>query len=379
MPITLERETFAHHVHLSTVFSGKNTNPILSRVLLERGPDCLWLRAHSSSGYIRSMIPAEVNGTFETHLVDSMNLRRILSLAKTEKTVAIGRRKDNGLGFEETDDPDVHIHIGNASYRLPSENVGDFPEIWNSGETMAIADIQLDVFQTMLLRVRPCLGHEAMRFLTNCVSLERSEGRWLAIATDGKRLGISEAPAATSEPFSVLLPDRLVETILKLPKGTELLMIHKERDAYSSGVSVQIRIGNVTIAERLAEGEFPPWKTIIPDTFAQTVSIPGDVFRRAVDRAAIFASSVDDGLVLDIRNHELEIRHKSVFLASECRSRVPIESEARPIMITMGAKYVSDAVNQIEGDTIRISENGPRSVVLLEGDGLRHYIMPREG
>ncbi len=105
-------------------------------------------------------------------------------------------------------------------------------------------------------RVRPCASKDETRYVLNGVFISRAEGG-LAVATDGKRLAICQAPFATPD---AILPNLLVD-LLADPSCQTAALWRNDKDAETAS----LHFGKTTLFSKLISGNFPNFRQVIPD------------------------------------------------------------------------------------------------------------------
>ena len=130
---------------------------------------------------------------------------------------------------------------------------------------------------------------------------------------------------------------------------------------------------------RIIEGEYPPYKQIIPATHNLSAEFDIQELVDALKTASIFSLEGSNSVRLNIQaNGEIEVTSESSQLGNFV-AKIPAKVEGEPSEITFNARYVLDGLNSF--DTLRcVMELGGKTAPGLfrpaGGEGRVYIVMP---
>jgi DNA polymerase-3 subunit beta len=189
--------------------------------------------------------------------------------AKVEKpgTCAVHSRKLAGIAksipsgmVEIRTNPEktkLGIFSGAAKATLPTMPTDEFPKQENhpvsSHFTLDSASLR-----SSLNRVHYAAAKDGTRYICMGVCLKAGEGKAKFAATDTKRVSVSEVAIEESASFSIVIPSRSVDRLLKiLPQGKGNVRVS------SGGGMAVFQWAEGRLESKLIEGEFPNYEALL--------------------------------------------------------------------------------------------------------------------
>jgi DNA polymerase-3 subunit beta len=132
---------------------------------------------------------------------------------------------------------------------------------------------------------------------------------------------------------------------------------------------------------RLLDGEFPKYRSLLPDAFSATAEVDAAALTDAVRRVSLVASRTSpvrlsfsaDGVVLEAGGLD----------EAEAAEALPASFDGEPLTIAFNPTYLLDGLGAIDSDEARLSFTGPTKPAVLTGkadaDGgsdYRYLLMP---
>lgn len=347
MIITIPRSDLARGLTLAArIGPRKPTLPILSHVLLRGNKHALTLSATDLNVSLTAEIQCHVDQPGAI-AVNAADLQRFVANAAGDE-VSI---KVDGSAWAE-------VRCGKARYRLAGMSDRDFPKVPN-GDGDAV-----EVDATKL-----CAAFDAVGY---AVSLDESRGAVCGIliepdamaATDGYRLAVVKHALGIQRP-PVVLSARGAQEFAKLLGDHETCRV-------AIGKRMSVSAGGVTISAGLLDFVFPPYRQVIPDKHKATALVDRDQLLAAIKRVSPLASetrgitvrSADTGLVL-----------RAEYDGSEISDEVTCEVTGT-IAFGVHAKYLSEAVSHMAGDTVTLRCGGELDPIVIQDNDDLAVVMP---
>ena len=356
MKVTVEQAALLKALgHVHRVVERRNTIPILANVLIRAAGRELSLKATDLDIDIVETIGAEVaqegSTTVPAHVLYDI-------VRKLSDGAQVSLEQDGQAG-------QVTLRSGRSRFSLQTLPETDFPDL-APGEMSHRFDVAATDLRLLIEKTQFAISSEETRYYLNGIYLHVMDGKLRAVATDGHRLALADAPApagAAGMP-GVIVPRKTVAELLKLvgeaadPVGIEL-----------SGVKIRVSTGSIILTSKLIDGTFPDYQRVIPQRNDKVMIVERDDFARAVDRVSTISSergravkfALGDGkLTLSVHNPD----------AGQAVEELAVDYESTPIEIGFNARYLLDIVGQLEGVT---------AVVKLFDAGSPTLIQDREG
>ena len=189
MKLTIERQSLIKALgHVQSVVERRNTNPILSNVLLSADKGGLSFSATD----LDMEIVDETNASIGTP-------GQITAPAHT--LYEIVRKLPEGAEVElkfQGEDPRLAISAGRSRFNLPVLPAGDFPVMSSDGLSPRVS-IDTEALIRLIDKTRFAISTEETRYYLNGLYvhtvMEDGEAKFRAVATDGHRLALAEMPA----------------------------------------------------------------------------------------------------------------------------------------------------------------------------------------
>jgi DNA polymerase III subunit beta len=369
MKVTVEQAALLKALgHVHRVVERRNTIPILANVLLRAEGNQLALKATDLDLDIVEIIAAEViqpgTTTVPAHVLHDI-VRKLADGAQ------VSLEQDGASG-------QVVLRSGRSRFSLQTLPESDFPDL-APGEMSHHFEMQAAHLRGLIEKTQFAISTEETRYYLNGIYLHAAEAGGVpvlrAVATDGHRLALCEAPApdgAIGMP-GVIVPRKTVAELQKLLSDGESQVAIE-----LSSVKVRVTVGSIVLTSKLIDGTFPDYGRVIPQRNDKFLTVERDEFARSVDRVSTISSergravkfSLGDGkLTLSVHNPD----------AGQAIEELAVDYEATPLEIGFNARYLLDIIGQLEGDTalLKLADSGsPTLIQDREGAPSLYVLMP---
>lgn len=259
----------------------------------------------------------------------------------------------------------VVLTCGAARFTLPTMTVEDYPAL-PSMPTVA-GSLESDVFGAAVAQVALAAGRDDTLPVLTGVRIE-IEGEQLTLAaTDRYRLAVRTLPWRPEQPdmsVTALVPARtLADTAKALTNGPEVLL------ALSTGGAGEGMIGfeggGRRTTSRLLEGEFPKYRSLLPNESSAIAEVSTAPLAEAVKRVALVAArNAPVRLSFSAEGVVLEAGGQDDAQASE---RLECGWEGEQMSIAFNPQYLLDGLGAVDSDTTTLSFTGPTRPAVLTG------------
>jgi DNA polymerase-3 subunit beta len=270
----------------------------------------------------------------------------------------------------ETDQSQARIRC--AAYEgtlrlLPAE---DFPGLQEPGGTRVEADA--GAFAQAVSQVGRAASRDEARPVLTGVLVEVSREGCVLAATDSYRLAVRDLVATADGEARAIVPERAFSEAGRAAASDEKGKV----EILVDDAQVSFRAGGLTLTSRLIEGEFPPYRTLLPDTHESRLTISRQQLLDAVRRVGLLAR--------DTTPVRMEFNALGVKLSSsspdlgQAVETVEARYEGEDLTVAFNPQYLIDGLTAAVGESIRLDvRDGLKpGVVHGESDGFTYLVMP---
>lgn len=274
-----------------------------------------------------------------------------------------------------TEGETTEIRGGDSKFKVFGYPVGDFPPVPDfTGEpdfTINAGELHKLVTQTIFATAR-----ENSRYAINGVLVERQGNKVTVVATDGRRLAMAKGSCKASKS-----DEGVVGAIVPTKALQLLLRIFTKADA---GVKVRVSDNQIlfasddaTLTSNLVEGNFPPYKDVIPRDGDKKAALATEAFASGVRRAALLTNEESKGVRLAFSAQGLTLTSRAAEMG-EAEVKVPVNSYAGdPVEIGFNPQFVLDALKVVDTDQVTMEfKAANKPGVMRTGPDFLYVVMP---
>ncbi|MFZ1257946.1 MAG: DNA polymerase III subunit beta [Candidatus Saccharimonas sp.] len=363
MELSVTQENLARALTLvGKVASAKTGLPILSNILLRTEGNRLLVAATNleiaSTYYVGAKVIKQGSITLPARLVSEF----VSSLPKETITLT-------------TKGSHMTITCGKYSSVVNGIEADEFPELPAIDEkesihyTISPIDFKQAVTQTIITS-----SSDSTRPVLTGVYWHSVDGAVYLAATDGYRLAERRLVETKSQISAIVPTSSLQEVLRTLHDGvTEIEVLFDD-------TQVRFRAGEAEITSRLIDGNYPDYRQLIPEESETSIQLQAEDFTRIVKIAGLFARDSGGSITITADAEKQEISIHSI--ASELGENTSSASGKVSAngQITLNSRYISEALNALDGDMVECRFSGRLSPVVLTvvepKPNYTHIIMP---
>ncbi|MFO0849485.1 MAG: DNA polymerase III subunit beta [Gemmataceae bacterium] len=350
--------------------AARTTKPILSNIKAVAHDDALTLMATDLEVGIRY----ELRGVKVS--------RAGSAILPVVRLVSILQETGDGEITLDADAETTRIKLTTGRYELPGGDPTEFPDLPGFDAGGRYHEVTAGVLRTLIKRTAfAAEKKESTRWAVTGVLWEADAGKVRMVATDTKRLAMTEGPAEVhGEPEakgqSHLVPLKTVQLLEKnLTDDGELVrVVLRPNEAL-------FQTERALIHTRLVEGRFPPYRDIIPKKLAVKLQVSVSELLARVRQAAI--TTDDESKRVDFRFEP----GKAVLTArgpetgsSEVEMALP-DYPGPEVEIAFDPAYLTDMLRAVEGEPTATLEmtDGSKPALFRIGETYTYLVMPLAG
>jgi DNA polymerase-3 subunit beta len=270
-----------------------------------------------------------------------------------------------------------NLHIKCANYKSIINGLiaDEFPELPTINEKSSIQySIKADDFKQAVSQTIITVSNDSTRPVLTGIYWHTHEAKLVLAATDGYRLSERVLVDTKSDVSAIIPATTMQEALRTLSDDVE------EVDILFDETQVRFRINESEIISRLIDGNFPDYRQLIPKKSETLIEINKNDFVRVTKIAGLFARDSGGSVTLTANNKEELLSIHSVASelgenTSEAKAKVNSDGQ-----ITLNSRYLSEALNVIDGEVIIFGFSGKLSPCILKSidknTDYYHVIMP---
>jgi len=273
----------------------------------------------------------------------------------------------------EVDQDVVHVRGEDSHFQVFGQPPGDFPPVPQFTDEpdfqVSASDLHQLISQTVFATAR-----ENSRYAINGVLIEREGDKLAVVATDGRRLALAKGTcqSATDTSRAVIVPTKALQIAQRLFADSQQLV--KVRVAENQ---VLFADENSVLASNLVEGNFPPYRDVIPQDGDKKVTIQTSVLASAVRRAALLTNEESKGVKMSFSADGLAITSRAPEMG-RAEIKVPVQGyTGDPVKVGFNPQFILDALKVTDADEIHLELKAPNKPgVFRVGKGFQYVVMP---
>lgn len=367
MKLSVMQENLARGLQVvSRAVSSRSTLPVLANVLLRTEDAGLKLTATNLEIGITAWVPGKIDaeGTLTVP-------------ARLFNDLVAGLPAGARIELEADTATSLHIKAGRYQTQLRGIDAEEFPVIPSPGERPTTRVSQKELRRALSEVVFAAATDEARPILTGV--LTRMSGDKLTLAAaDNYRIAVRSLPILDPvEDTSLVVPARSYAELMRVLTDTDDPV---EIMLASSKSQILFHVEGVDIVSRLIDGQFPNYQQVLPTSHSTRAVVERDELLKAVRISALIASAAAN--VIRIRLGDEGSGTITIAAAAdvgEAQTEVEAAIEGETVQISFNARYLQEALQNLDQDQLALEFSGPLSPGVLrptEDEDYVHVIMP---
>lgn len=349
------------------VVERRSTNQLSSQAILEAKDEKLRVTATDGEITLVSSFPANVESTGEI----AVNAAHFFQVVRSLPTVPVH------LVVEENQR--IVVDARPAHFKIMGGGIENFPAL-PVFDTQKLLTVKSSELKRIIEQTIFAIPLEDNRYGLNGGHFESieegDEGPKLRlVTTDGSRLCYSETSFQGEFGMGkrMLVSRKALTEIRKLCENgeTDITMGFGDR-------TITVTAGSSVLHARLVDGEFPPYRRVLPSSHSRKARIQRLPFLEALRRVSLEAQDKASTIRIQFDREEAIISARSVE-HGEARHPVPIDFQGTPITMGFNVRYFLDVIACVgeEYISLNLEEALSPCIIRVEGlEGALFVIMP---
>jgi DNA polymerase-3 subunit beta len=370
MEINLKREAFSSTLQNINSVVDKSTSsnkPILSNFVIRTVEGEVSKVEFSSTDYELSLVEQVEAEIIEPGSI-CVNAKKVFDIVK--------ELQGEDVKIRSTEQLWIHITCGSSEMRLPSVEVGLYPQTVLEDLPQSVTISVDDLKQCIDMTLFAAITNESRRNLMGvCLSsTSDQQTRWLS--TDGHRLAQilkSVDDLNFSEDKEVIVPRKALTEVRRAADlfGQTVVISFDERVMQFTG-------GRISFKTRLIEGKFPNCDPIIPKDNTMEIIVNRESFINSLRIVSSISSEKLRPVKLLISQGVLKLESEKADYG-EVVDEIEIGYEGDPFQIGFNSRYLLDVLIVIESEDIKLECKNSMSPTIIKStvdESFLSVIMP---
>lgn len=362
MKIVCTKENLKRALNLTSKTTGSSaTLPILNNLLLKTESGQLGISSTNLEIAIKTWVGGQISESGEI-TVPAKTITDFVNNLTEEKITLETKKSDLLLKTNSTE---------SLLKGLPAEEFPLIPEI-KPITTITLPAAELTnalsqvVFATAVSETQPEISGVYFHLA----------GKELCLAaTDRYRLAERKVALAelVNQEQKIIVPSRAISEVIRIaaaePKTVEILISENQ---------VLFRTPNVELTSRLIEGQYVPYREIIPNEFLTTATSKTTEFISALKISGLFAQE-NNNVDLEITKEQTIVFRTASQKYGTSTSQLKALVEGESNRIVFNYRYILDCLNHIGSDEVvlkAINSSSPAMLIPKDRTGYLYLVMP---
>ncbi|MCC7145692.1 MAG: DNA polymerase III subunit beta [Phycisphaeraceae bacterium] len=295
------------------------------------------------------------------------------ALVPADKFSQIVRESVDATLTLEKEQEALHIRGQDSHFKVFGFSAEDFPPI-PAFEGEADFQIGAGELSRLIHQTIYATARENSRYAINGVLVEREGNKLAVVATDGHRLALArgECQAKQKDNRSAIVPTKALNMLLRLLDDPE-----EEIKVKIAGNQVMFATAAAMLASNLVEGNFPPYKDVIPRDGDKKATLNTEALASGVRRAALLTNEESKGVRMAFKPDGLTLSSRAPEMG-EAEIRVDCPNyDGEPLEIGFNPHYVLDALKVVGAEQVQIDMRAANKPgVIRSGPNFLYVVMP---
>jgi len=344
------------------IIASKNVISILSNIFLDADNNSLNIKATDMKVNFETSVPVTVVEPGPATVFGDKFLGILSSAPEGE------------IDFDHTDNKvKIKTTVKKVSFQLKSMSSEKFPEFPVS--EFDYFELPIKCFKEMIDQTVFAVSDDETRYFMNGVYMEKSDGKLIMVATDGRRLAYIEKKADSVPDFSgIIIPPKILNIILKRAGDQGNIQI-----AITDKI-IFLRFGSYSLSSVLLEGQFPSYRKVIPESQTSSFSVNRNEMLDALRRVSLLVEQKSHRVYLGLKPGVMEIYSEEGEIG-DAKEEIPCRYDGEEISLALNYRYIEEPFKVIESDEICINFTGPSKAITITPvpkTDFFHIVMPMQ-
>ncbi len=355
---------------IGRVIAPKNALPILGCFLFKIEGNTLTVTASDSDATFNAIIPLN---ECDADVRFAINAKTIQD--------AIKEIPDQPIDcYFNTENNELTIDYQNGQYKLMGQSAEEYPEMVDGDDEKLRFTLSSPRLLSGIGRSLVAVANDNLRPQLNAICFDIYDQSVSMVTTNGNQLALTKMPMESvgEATCRYLLSARsagLLKGMLSKEEGDTVVGLGARISTFSTD--------NYTFMCRMVEGNFPNYRSIIPQNNPHVVVLNRQAFISALRRVLVIGSNTQSIIVkLRIDSNAVKLSSQDVEFGKSAEETMLCEYSGTPMRIAFKGNVLLDIISNIESESVTIKLSDPSRAGLVtpteqtEGEEVLMLIMP---
>ncbi|GAB4203410.1 MAG: DNA polymerase III subunit beta [Bacteroidia bacterium] len=356
--VTTPSIVLEHLKNLSPILSTNKANPLLEGFLFEIKDDLLQITAYSEDLRVQTAIhvnlASEEKNNFPSGFV--VNGKKIIEILQS--------LPEQPLSFMLLpDEMSIKLKTAQGEYKISVFDGDQYPSISPDNEFMGTFTINSEILKAGLEKTTFAASDDVELRPNLCgVYCQFTENESVFVATDTHRL--IEYTRTDSRPetnVSFILPKKNIPVISKI--------LDKHEDAVEINFAkgyILTKIAEYTIFSKLATGDFPQYRNIMPKNYDKKLTIDRNAVISSIRRVKVFSALENNRISLEMNGSDLKISAINEEYNESAVEHLTCTYEGDKFIIAFNANGLIEQLQNLSGDEVTFEMTEPNKASVIK-------------
>ena len=364
MEFTIEKESLLTNLKIvekTTVSRG--IQPVLSNILINA----------SSDNYI-TFAATDLDINITTKTIASVQTPGKITLPAKKLSEIVSRLSNKPVVFSLNAETNVvNIICGNSKFELIGISADEFPQTITEEELKDKECVEIDInpfIKSIKYTAFSAANYENRNIISGVFCSISKENIEMA-ATDGNRLTriVEKITNEKETDISCVIPSKTLQEFLRIASLVNdeklCLIIEKTR--------IVFKTSSMIMTSRILEGEYPPYKQLIPQSCEKNAIINREEMISALERVAVMVNERTNIVKFIFGENTLFLKADTPD-AGLGEDSISAEYTDEELTIAFNYRYVLDSLKIMESEKVKIGLGGSLSATLFRPDSEDDYL-----
>lgn len=347
-------------IRVSKAISNKITNPILEGIKIIAEDNTLILSATDTELSIEKKIKAEVKVEGETVVPGRFITEFVKKLTNSIIELEVNDKNKMTISYEESQSV------------IQCYNPVEYPGFKKVDTKDCIGISQKD-FKSCVSKTIFAVSLDDSRPILKGVLFDINKNELSVVALDGYRLANVKKSVKSDIERNIVLPARSLSELSKLMDEDDKII-----NVYIDQYTIMVDLGDTKVTSRLLEGEYIPYKKIIPANYESFVTVNKAQFEEALERATLLSKTNGSNYVnFDIKENNICLTSNSEL--GDLRENIAVTLQGKDISISFNPRYFLESLKVVNNEFVKIcfiDQTKPCVIVPTTNNEFLYLILP---
>src|SRR5574344_902797 len=351
MKFIIDKESFLNKIRIvEKVTVNNKIQPVLSNILIKAKENEI------------TLVSTDLDITILAKTTASIEKEGEITLPAKKLFEIISKLPDKPIEVELKESNNVSIKCGNSKFEIIGISASEFPQ-YKIEEEGKETEIETEPFVNAIKYTTYATAGYETRNIISGVFCQIKENELEMAATDGNRLTrrIEKLNKKEENEQKIVIPSKTLNEFLRIAS----FVFEKKVNIINDKKRIILKTNSFVIISRLLEGEYPPYKQLIPQSFEKTAVLKRTELIESLERVSVMVNEKTNIIKFIFKEGSLKLEAQTPDTGM-CEEELKADYEKEELKIAFNYRYVLESLKIIEEDNIKIGLGGSLSATVFK-------------